>query len=196
MKFNTIKIDIRDHNVFFTSDTHFHHANIIKYCNRPFNHCKEMDSVLIDNWNSVVGPDDYVFHAGDFCFGSKNSWHSTLIQLNGKKYLAAGNHDLNITPEHFMDVQQMFNIRILGDPEIASDGQRITVCHYPMFSWYQSHRGSWNTYGHHHGTLSNKGLDKSILSPNQLDVGVDVHEYTPISYERVKEIITKQNLEK
>lgn len=190
MQFKTIKIDIQEHNVFFTSDTHFGHKNIIEYCDRPFLTVKEMDENMIYNWNSVVGPKDYVFHAGDFCFGSKTDWKSKLSQLNGIKYLAAGNHDLNITPEYFIDVQQIFNIRILGDPELSSDGQRIAVCHYPMFSYYQSHRGAIQVFGHHHGSL----LNKKLLSPNHLDVGVDVHNFTPISYEKVKEIITKQNL--
>lgn len=192
MKFKTVVIDVNEHNVFFTSDQHLQHKNIIKYCDRPFKTVEEMDSTLIKNWNSVVGPDDYVFHAGDFCFGSKNSWSYLLDSLNGIKYLAAGNHDLNITPDKFKDVQHRFNLKIVGDPEIASDGQRITVDHYPLLSWYQSHRGSWQLFGHVHGGFSNKGNIRT--TPNQLDVGVDVHDFTPISYERVKEIITKQNL--
>lgn len=192
MRFKTIIVDITEKNVFFISDTHFRHKNIIKYCNRPFKTVRDMDSTLIKNWNSVVGPDDVVFHGGDFCFGSKSSWAYLCDALNGVKYLAAGNHDGNITPDKFVDVQHMFNIRIIGDEEIASDGQRITVCHYPMISWYQSHRGSIQLYGHVHGGLSNKGEMKT--TPNQLDVGVDVHDFTPISYEQVKTIITKQNL--
>lgn len=151
-----------------------------------------MDSALVKNWNSIVGVHDYVFHLGDFCFGSKSSWSYLLDHLNGKKYLAAGNHDKNITPDKFIDVQHRFNIRILGDPEMESDGQRITVDHFPMFSWYQSHRGAWQLFGHHHGGLSNK--EGIRTSPNQIDVGVDVHDFTPISYEEVKTIITKQNL--
>jgi calcineurin-like phosphoesterase family protein len=192
MKFDTIVIDISKTKVFFISDTHLQHKNIIKYCNRPFKTVEEMDSTMIKNWNSVVGPNDIVFHAGDFCFGKKSDWTYLLNSLNGIKYLAAGNHDVNITSSLFQSVQQSFNIRIVGDPEIVSDGQRISINHYPMLSWYQSHRGSWQLFGHHHGGLSNK---KSVkLSPNQMDVGVDIHNFTPISYEKVKEIITKQNL--
>lgn len=192
MRFETIVIDINEQNVFFISDSHFQHKNIIKYCNRPFKTVRDMDSTLIKNWNSVVGPDDIVFHGGDFCFGSKTSWAYILDSLNGRKYLTAGNHDVNITPDKFIDVQHMFNIRITGDPEIASDGQRITISHYPMLSWYQSHRGAWQMFGHVHGGLSNKGELKT--SPNQMDIGVDVHDFTPISYETVKHIITRQNL--
>ena len=190
MKFSTIILDIREQNVFFTSDTHFNHKNVNEYCGRPFESIEEMDQAIIDNWNSVVRPKDIIFHAGDFCFGSKSSWHEYLNQLNGIKYLAAGNHDLNITPDRFKDVKQIFNIRIIGDDEPDSTGQRITIGHYPMISWYQSHRGSWNLFGHAHGLLSNN----KKLSPNQLDVGVDVHNFKPISYDEVKIIITKQNM--
>jgi len=54
---------------FFTSDTHFNHANIIKFCDRPFKDVELMNETLIANWNRVVGLDDTVFHLGDFCLG-------------------------------------------------------------------------------------------------------------------------------
>lgn len=59
--------------VFFTSDCHFDHANIIKYCSRPFESADEMNRQLILNWNKVVQWDDTVFILGDFCFGSKDT---------------------------------------------------------------------------------------------------------------------------
>ena len=64
--------------VFFTSDTHFNHANIIKFCERPFGSIEEMNEALIANWNRVVGKDDIVFHLGDFCFGGSEAWNSIL----------------------------------------------------------------------------------------------------------------------
>lgn len=80
--------------VFFTSDTHFKHANIIKFCERPFGSIEEMNEALIANWNRVVGKDDFVFHLGDFCFGGSEAWNSILDRLNGKIYLVLGNHDI------------------------------------------------------------------------------------------------------
>lgn len=197
MKFKTIEIDISQTNVFFTSDTHFQHKNIIKYCNRPFQTVAEMDMQMIENWNTLVKPDDIVFHAGDFCFGSKKSWNHILDSLNGKKYLAAGNHDKNIVTAKFVDIQQIFNIRIIGDNEMSSDGQRITICHYPMLSWHQSHRGAWQLFGHVHGNLINDGFEyPSKLTPNQMDIGVDTNNYFPYSYDYVKTVITTQNMNK
>lgn len=80
--------------VFITSDTHFGHTNIIKYCNRPFTSAEEMDEQLIKNWNSVVGPDDVVIHCGDFAlYHDKEKIAEVVQRLNGRKILILGNHD-------------------------------------------------------------------------------------------------------
>ena len=55
--------------VFFTSDTHFNHTNIIRFCSRPFKDVAHMNETIISNWNRVVGSGDIVFHLGDFCLG-------------------------------------------------------------------------------------------------------------------------------
>ena len=69
--------------IFFISDTHFGHTNIIKYCNRPFNNTDEMDTALIKNWNAKVPKDGIVYHLGDFAWGSINYWEKIREQLNG-----------------------------------------------------------------------------------------------------------------
>jgi len=199
----TLKLNIKEYNIWFTSDTHFNHKNIIKYCDRPFNSVREMDGTMIENWNNLVEPNDIVFHAGDFCFGQYKTWKFFTDALNGRIYLSQGNHDKdNSIPRNtFERIEQFYNLLIQGDEEI-SQGQRITVCHYPMLSWYHSHRGSWQLFGHVHGALTNTNLAddgfnlNGKLTPNQLDIGVDVHDFEPISYEQVKLIITKQNLRK
>ena len=80
-------------NTFFTADTHFFHANIIKYCSRPFKSSMEMNRVIRTNWNERVGVQDTVIHLGDFAFSSK-LWQKAFLQsLHGKKILIRGNHD-------------------------------------------------------------------------------------------------------
>ena len=83
-----------DSKVFFTSDTHFYHGNIIRFCNRPFKDVDMMNETIISNWNNTVGQDDIVFHLGDFCLGGSAEWTRMLDRLNGRIYLIMGNHDL------------------------------------------------------------------------------------------------------
>src|SRR5258708_12137402 len=80
--------------VYFTSDTHFGHANIIRYCDRPFATVEEMDEAMIANWNAVVGRGDDVWHLGDFGWSrDATRIRSIFHQLNGRKRLVIGNHD-------------------------------------------------------------------------------------------------------
>jgi calcineurin-like phosphoesterase family protein len=78
------------------SDTHFGHANIIKYCERPFSSVDEMNREMTRRWNSVVAPEDLVYHLGDFCFGGKGSVTRYRWFLNGHIVLVRGNHDTRI----------------------------------------------------------------------------------------------------
>lgn len=188
--------------IHFTSDTHFGHTNIMKYCDHKFKNITEHDETLILNWNKVVAPGDDVYHGGDVAFG-KDLGHirdNILRRLNGRIHLTVGNHDHSryrkMMENIGWDVEYMHYIRV-KDEEVEGGVQEITICHYPMISWRASHRGSWQLFGHHHHSTTAKGLNVyKRISPNQMDIGVDGHNFTPISYEKVKEIITKQNLGK
>lgn len=172
--------------IWFTGDTHFCHANVIKYCNRPFGSVEDMDYTLIRNWNSVVQPLDTVYHVGDVVF-NKNSTKviEILSQLNGEIHLIKGNHDNYLKEEtlrYFASVEKsgLKEIKI-QDSDAKGDVQRITLCHYAMKVWNLSHYGSWHLYGHSHGTMAD--------NPNSLslDVGVDCWNYHPVSYQQIKE---------
>jgi calcineurin-like phosphoesterase family protein len=78
--------------LYFTSDHHFWHTNIIKYCNRPFVSVEEMNEALIQNWNDLVLPEDEVYYLGDFSMAARPVEIYTS-RLNGIKYLVPGNHD-------------------------------------------------------------------------------------------------------
>lgn len=162
---------------YFTADTHFGHANIIKYCNRPFANAEEMDEKLILNWNTVVMPGDTVYHLGDFSLGFKPA-HDYLKRLNGNIIFCWGNHD-NALRKHQRDGSQM-RVAIADLRDVTVEGQRMTLCHYAMRVWNKSHHGAWHLYGHSHGTLPD---DPNSLS---LDVGVDCWNYTPVSMEQLK----------
>ncbi|MBO7211796.1 MAG: metallophosphoesterase [Methanobrevibacter sp.] len=176
-------IDLKDNtNVFFTSDLHFYHENIIRYCKRPFKTIDEMNQSLIDNWNKTVPKDGIVFILGDFCFGQRTVWNSLLKQLNGKKYLIIGNHDRlsQIDYQSFEMCVDLLSIKIQKTSFVLS--------HYPFLAWGGSHRGTINLFGHVHSAPNmqpgdNIDFDTIKFWPdNAYDVGVDNNNYTPISY--------------
>jgi calcineurin-like phosphoesterase family protein len=163
----------------FTADTHFGHSNIIKYSNRPFASKDEMDSKLIENWNTEIGQYDTVYHLGDFCFRSQSEGQSILDRLNGKKHLIVGNHDkVGVGLKGWESIDHY--------KEVSIDGQFIVLCHYAMRVWSKSHHGAWQLYGHSHGSLPD---DPNALS---FDVGVDCHNYQPLNMDDIRRIMKKK----
>lgn len=184
--------------LFFTSDTHFFHKNIIKYVNRPFETVEEMNETIVTRWNETIPKDADVFHMGDVSLtaGSKEL-SDILYSLNGRKHLIIGNHEKDVLKRShirsiFSGIYDIAEIYV-PDKEITYGEQHIVMCHYPMLTWNASHRGSWQLFGHVHGGLSNKGVINHKAT--QIDVGVDCHDLYPVSYQTVKELITKQVLD-
>ena len=179
---------------FFTSDTHFGHANIIRFCNRPFKNVEEMDEALIENWNQVVSKDDTVFHLGDFAFGGSSVWNSIIPRLNGHINLIIGNHDRKNLRQGYMSYFDM----VVPQLQIEIEDNSIYLNHYPFLCYGGSYRGVWQLFGHVHSGPGADGLDISrlrVLLPTQYDVGVDNNNFTPISYREVKNKIEAQKNE-
>lgn len=155
---------------YFTSDEHYGHRNIIKYCKRPFNDVDEMDEELIKRHNNVVSDKDTVIHAGDFSLApNKIVTSKYLPRLNGKHIFLWGSHD-----------KWLSNPLQIWDNKVYN--QRIVVCHYAMRSWPASHYGSWHLYGHSHGKLPPFG--------KSWDIGVDNNNYFPVSFDEIEKIIS------
>ena len=128
----------------FTSDTHYDHANIIKYSKRPFKNVDEMNETMIKNWNSVVKHEDTVFHLGDFAFC--NDPGKFFHRLNGNKILILGNHDKQATKHlPWGSVHSYYELRL--------NGKFIILCHYAFRVFNKSHHGALNFHGHSHGSL-------------------------------------------
>lgn len=168
--------------IWFTSDTHYNHANIIQHSNRPFLDLEEMTRHMIAAWNLGVKPGDTVYHLGDFAlsWGRKHAEliDSILYRLNGSKHLICGNHDRDEVKKNprWASVKDYHEIKVdLG----GEHKQRIVMSHYPLRSWNQMHRGAWMLHGHCHGSLRDEG-------GKILDVGVDVHNFRPIRLDEVK----------
>jgi len=176
--------------IYFTSDLHFGHFNILKYCNRPFNSIEEMDETLIKNWNKKVSPSDTIYILGDVFMCDMIKAERILNQLNGQKILIYGNHDKVIKRSEalrnkFVKCVDYLEITV-EDPDSKHGKQFIVMSHYAMFVWNKSHHGSIMLHGHSHGTL------KYPIDGKILDVGVDIHNYTPISFQEVKVIMTSK----
>lgn len=76
------------------ADTHFGHANIIRYCNRPIDH----DRKMLSAWKRLIKKNDQVLHLGDLCvwYGfRRNHWLKECYKLKGDKYIIWGNHDVD-----------------------------------------------------------------------------------------------------
>jgi calcineurin-like phosphoesterase family protein len=175
--------------IFFTSDPHFGHANIIKYCNRPFASVEEMDRTIIDRWNERVGKDDTLYCLGDWCIwrGSRSLDEiaaSYREQINcGRIVMIWGNHDKKGRKNP--NFQKLFD-GVYDMLEVEIGDQLIVLCHYAMRVWNKSHHGSFHLYGHSHGSLSDDPNSRSF------DCGVDSFNFYPISFEEVVEIMARK----
>lgn len=159
--------------IWFSSDSHLSHTNIIKYCNRPFYDTIEMNETIVANWNSVVRLQDTVYFLGDFGFGNPKRLMEIRNRLMGNIIFIRGSHDKSI--ERLFPMEDILEIKIDDIP--------VIMCHFPMRTWSKSHYGSWHLYGHHHRELPIWG--------KSLNVGTDLWHFYPVSWEQVKEAMAK-----
>ena len=174
---------------FFTSDPHFYHKNVIKYSNRPFENVEEMNQILIKNINAKVGETDELYFLGDFIFGSTNKAIEVLSQIKCKNlHYIFGNHDETMYDpkllQFFKSMQSYLEV-VVPDSETERGKQMICLFHYPIAEWNKGHRGSWMLHGHCHGNFK---YPEMLKNKRILDVGVDVHNYAPVSYDEIKNL--------
>lgn len=181
-------------NVFFTSDTHFCHANIIRYCNRPWNSGKdangdsivterdlyEMNEAIISNWNSVVSLDDVVWHLGDFALGNRSRIPEFVNRLNGHKKLVLGNHDFfHVDKAKYRNVIDFYEKagfeEVYGHPVLLNNF--VILSHEPL-SYVKD--PFFNCFGHVHSNDNFKTFSKSGCC-----VCVERHNYKPISWKTI-----------
>ena len=176
--------------IWFSSDLHWNHKNIIEYCNRPFSSVEEMNTTLIGNWNKRISPKDQVYFLGDLGLGGHKEISSYLEQLNGRIYLQEGNHDKKWFSQGFehgriSTLPPLYNLNI--------NKQLFVLCHYPLLTWLKSYYGSINLHGHCHGNIGRINESEDRIIPidqkrgNRIDVGVDCWNYFPVSLEEILE---------
>ena len=166
--------------LFFSADNLWGHVNIISHCNRPFKNVEEMDATMTKNWNEKISKKDTVYVVGDFTFRSNKHVKEYTNRLNGTIVLILGNHcekNPQIT-EVFGQCPQILKIKYYK--------QQIILCHYQLANWQGKNRDimpSWSLWGHAHGTTP---LHK--IEPRSMDVGVDCNNFTPLSFEEIKQV--------
>jgi len=160
--------------VYFISDTHFGHGWALRFRARPFPSLDAMDEAMVERWNETVGPDDTIWHLGDFAQGRGAGFAARILsRLNGRKHLILGNND-------DAETAALPGWSSVGHyAEITVEGVWLVLCHYPFRTWNGMYKGAINLHGHSHGRLA--------PMPRQLDVGVDVWDFRPITVERIVE---------
>lgn len=164
--------------IFFTSDTHFGHANIIDYVNRPFKTVEEMDEIILNNINKTVFSSDTLYILGDFtCGGSYTKCMKYRSKIFCKNvHLILGNHDkrfiFNGKESPFESEKDYYEIRKFN--------QLFCLSHYPMLSWNGRDHDSIMLHGHIHSNKRSNEINK-WQGIKRYDVGVDANNYTPVS---------------
>jgi calcineurin-like phosphoesterase family protein len=175
----------------FTADEHIGHKNIIIYCNRPFADIREMRDEMIRRHNEVVSDGDIVYHIGDMFwrFNKTKEVLDYLYSLNGTHRYVLGNHEEAIRDlfNKYPDCEffgPLFERVYLNGVSTGTPGG-IVLDHYAGRVWQNSSHGSWQLFGHSHAALPDIGL-------LQMDVGVDAHNFYPVSLDQVKAIMAKK----
>lgn len=153
---------------FITSDLHFGHTNIMKFCPvtraRFKNDVDYMNEQMVKEWNEMVEPGDLVYILGDVAFMPATKAAEYMNRCNGDKILVEGNHDRKALKDPsfqrcFKEIHKYLDVNI--------DGTKVVMFHYPIAEWDQMHRGAVHFHGHLHGGTS--GLEKF----RAIDVGMD-----------------------
>lgn len=196
--------------IWFTSDTHFSHENILKYCDRPFSNTDHMDEAIIANWNAVVGMDDTVYHLGDIALGPIDKSLPKISRLNGHKVAILGNHDRpfmragkadeekwwNVYREVFEEVVHWRGMLI----DLGPDLDTFKISHFPYTGDHtptDRHAdmrpkdiGTTLIHGHTHST------DRVTFSQRgtmQIHVGQDAWGYQPVSEDTILKLVEENS---
>jgi calcineurin-like phosphoesterase family protein len=161
--------------IWFTADLHLDHWKIRQLMARPFGSLEEMNDEILRRYNEKVAKRDEVYILGDLAFKNYSKW---VDRLRGRKHLILGNHDEKRLTQAIVDMfESVQEVKYL-----RWEKHRFYLSHYAHRTWRNSHNGSFHLYGHSHG----------MLDPNwgrSMDVGVDAHDFYPVSIEYVVETL-------
>lgn len=152
--------------IWFTSDTHYGHANIIEYCKRPFANTAEMNKVMAERWNARVKPGDTVYHLGDFALGPGEDLDAHRKQLAGRIVLVKGNHDRSTTRMLTAGFDE-----VVPELFLALEGTQLYLHHQPRLSPFWGAKAQLHLCGHVHNQWARQD--------DTINVGVDVRDFEP-----------------
>lgn len=194
MKWNE-KINIDEHKIYFTSDWHLFHDNILHMNDRPFDNCEIMYQYILNQIDKNLSENDYLFILGDVLWGSQETkLHNLADRLHCKICLILGNHDKqkNISDEYpegrnfsyFYSVSRADYITIVSKKYAFQ--QEIYLSHYPALTWAGKSRGSWHLHGHTHGNIDDYNESQPDL---RADVSLDskLSNYQILSFWDIQE---------
>jgi len=183
--------------IYFTSDQHFGHKNIIQYCNRPYSSIEEMNESLINNFNNIVTGDDVTYHLGDFALSKK---YLPIVQrLNGKHHLITGNHDHCYPWKGFKN--KYINLyldagfsTIEREMELEIDGLGLCLLNHMPYIGDSHNNDRYQQFrpvkdNKHRHLLCGHIHNKWKMTDNMINVGVDVWDYKPASIEQIFNLI-------
>jgi calcineurin-like phosphoesterase family protein len=188
----------------FTADTHFGHANIISYCDRPFADVTTMRAELVRRWNERVAVEDRVLVLGDFALGQIDETLTVLDELNGTKDLVVGNHDRPFDSDPRRRAEWTTQYLAAGFRSVIPGTVGYTLAgKYPVLIGHFPYSGDSHgedryaeqrpydsglpiVHGHVHTSWR--------LDGRQLNVGVDVNDYAPVSEDDVVATLTQAGL--
>lgn len=170
--------------IWFTSDCHFNHANIIAYEkeSRPFDNIEDMNEVIVENWNKVVSNEDTIYILGDLCMGDISTVDKYIPRLHGNKILVRGNHDT----DKRIAAYQKYQIEVVDFKTLEYKDIMFCMSHYPIWNdklielitRHGERKMIW-CYGHIHSQAP-IGLHDGMYH-----VGVDTNNLTPVNIETI-----------
>lgn len=206
--------DFKRKSIFFTSDWHIGHQNVITFDDRPFKDLSHMHRVLINNYNSTVTEDGICYFLGDVGLSKSDTVKNVLKELNGTKVLILGNHDRNTYSMYDAGFDIVLNAALfyIGD-------KRISMSHCPLpgifreniegmkgaqkgENWHGEYKNQMFTSQdltvdyHLHGHIHSDGKVKQTRTDRQFDVGVRANKYKPVSIGEIESWISLSNKDK
>lgn len=201
-------------NVFFTSDTHYGHANIASKKTsswgrgyRHFNSVEEMNKALVKGINDIVGPYDTLYHLGDWSFGGIDNIWKFRSQIDCQNiHLIFGNHDQHIETPKPISLSGVDNTQDLFSSvgyykEVKINGKMFVLSHYAHRIWHGSHKGWYHLYGHSHDSMDlSRSTGKLIEYGKSMDCGIDsairiLGSPRPFALNEITAILDKRTIE-